>query len=289
MLLFRPRALRIMRSQSRLLTLFLIGLVLSQVAIAQPNLNVQVQRWLQVQSLSGQVRLILSNTRQSAKVSDRLSAVGDGITTGRQSAAQLALDSGIGFVDVAEQTQVIIQEIVVTANQGRVTRLAVPTGRAKLKLRRFTNPESRLEIQTPAGVSGVRGTEFGINVQPDGKTSVAVLDGRVDSSAQSKTVEINRGFQSFTMKGEPPSDPVPLKDDPGLTYKLDRQIVRGIRRLKLKGQVDVVNAVFVGGEPVLVDRHGQFEFDVVATSHPRLTVAVVTPLGKSQTYDLKLL
>jgi hypothetical protein len=278
-----------MRSQSKLLHLFLIGLVWSQVAIAQPNLNVQVQRWLQVQSLSGQVNLILSNTRQSAKVSDRLSAVGDGIVTGRQSAAQLALDNGIGFVDVAEQTQVIIQEIVVTANQGRVTRLAVPTGRAKLKLRRFSNPESRLEIQTPAGVSGVRGTEFGINVQSDGKTSVAVLDGRVDNSAQSKTVEINRGFQSFTMKGEPPSDPVPLKDDPGLTYKLDRQIVRGIRRLKLKGQVDVVNAVFVGGEPVLVDRHGQFELDVIATSHPRLTVAVVTPLGKSQTYDLKLL
>jgi hypothetical protein len=278
-----------MRSQSKLLHLFLIGLVWSQVAIAQPNLNVQVQRWLQVQSLSGQVNLILSNTRQSAKVSDRLSAVGDGIVTGRQSAAQLALDNGIGFVDVAEQTQVIIQEIVVTANQGRVTRLAVPTGRAKLKLRRFSNPESRLEIQTPAGVSGVRGTEFGINVQSDGKTSVAVLDGRVDNSAQSKTVEINRGFQSFTMKGEPPSDPVPLKDDPGLTYKLDRQIVRGIRRLKLKGQVDVVNAVFVGGEPVLVDRDGQFELDVIATSHPRLTVAVVTPLGKSQTYDLKLL
>ncbi len=289
MLLTRNQTLRTVRSQSRLLPFFLIGLLVVGGAIAQPNLNVQVQRWLQVQNLSGQVSLMTSNTRRAARVNDRLGAVGDGIATGRQSAAQLAMDSGIGFVDVAEQTQVVIQEISLTANQGRVTRLAVPTGRARLKLRRFTNPESRLEIQTPSGVSGVRGTEFGINVQPDGKTSVAVLDGRVDSSAQSKTVEINRGFQSFTMQGEPPSDPTPLKDDPGLTYKLDRQIVHGIRRLKLKGQVDVVNAVFVEGAPVLVDRYGQFELDVVATSHPQVTVAVVTPLGKSQTYDLKLL
>jgi hypothetical protein len=167
--------------------------------------------------------------------------------------------------------------------------MKVTQGRAKLKLRRFTNPESRFEIETPAGISGVRGTEFGINVQPDGKTSVAVLEGKVDSSAQDKTVGINGGFQSFTIAGEPPTDPVPLRDDPSLTYTLDRTIVNGNRRIALRGQVDTVNAVFIAGKPVLVDRKGEFVMAMQAVSHPKIEIQVVTPLGKTKNYSLKLL
>jgi hypothetical protein len=260
-----------------------------KATIAQPDLSVQVQRWLQFQNLSGQVNFISGGQTRAAQSGDRLTRPGDGVATGQQSMVQLALDTGIGFVDVTEQTKLVVQEMRLTSTQGRITRLKVTQGRAKLRLRRFTNPESRFEIETPAGISGVRGTEFGINVQPDGKTSVAVLEGKVDSSALEKTVGIKAGFQSFTMQGEPPSDPVPLKDDPTMTYTLDRKIANGKRELALRGQVDTVNAVFVAGQPVLVDRNGQFVVPVPVVSYPKLQIQVVTPLGKIQNYSIKLL
>jgi hypothetical protein len=260
-----------------------------QATIAQPDLAVQVQRWLQFQNLSGQVNFISGRQTRAAQSGDRLTRPGDGVATGQQSMVQLALDTGIGFVDVTEQTNLVVQEMRLTSSQGRITRLKISKGRAKLRLRRFTNPESRFEIETPAGISGVRGTEFGINVQPDGKTSVAVLEGKVDSSAQEKTVGIEAGFQSFTIPGEPPSDPVPLKDDPTMTYTLEQQITRGKRQLAVRGTVDAVNAVFVAGQPVSVDRRGQFVVPVRLVSYPKVQIQVVTPLGKVQNYSLKLL
>jgi hypothetical protein len=271
--------------------LFLAAMVglWGQATVAQPDLSVQVKRWLQFQNLSGQVNFISGGQTRAAQSGDRLTRAGDGVATGQQSMVQLALDTGIGFVDVTEQTKLVVQEMRLTSTQGRITRLKVTQGRAKLRLRRFTNPESRFEIETPAGISGVRGTEFGINVQPDGKTSVAVLEGKVDSSALEKTVGINAGFQSFTMQGEPPSDPVPLKNDPTMTYTLDRKIANGKRELALRGQVDTVNAVFVAGQPVLVDRNGQFVVPVPVVSYPKLQIQVVTPLGKIQNYSIKLL
>jgi hypothetical protein len=258
-------------------------------AMAQPDLSVQIQRWLQLQNLSGQVNFISGGRTRAAQSGDRLARPGDGVATGQQSMVQLALDTGIGFVDVTEQTNLVIQEMRLTPSQGRITRLKVTKGRAKLRLRRFTNPESRFEIETPAGISGVRGTEFGINVQPDGKTAVAVLEGKVDSSAQEKTVGINGGFQSFTIPGEPPSDPVPLRDDPSLAYTLEQTIAQGKRQLALRGTVDTVNAVFVAGQPVSVDRRGQFVVPIRLVSYPRVQIQVVTPLGKVQNYSLKLL
>jgi hypothetical protein len=71
----------------------------------------------------------------------------------------------------------------IAPNNGRITRLLVPRGQVRLQLRPFTNPGSRMEIETPAGTSGVRGTEFGLNVQPDGKMAIATLEGSVATSA----------------------------------------------------------------------------------------------------------
>lgn len=266
------------------------SVLLGTIAIAQPNnLSVQVKRWLQLQNLSGQVNYLSNRQSRAAQSGDRLQAPGDGVTTGKQSMVQLALDTGIGFVDVTEQTHLVVQEMRLTPSQGRITRLKISRGRAKLRLRRFTNPESRFEIETPAGISGVRGTEFGINVQPDGKMSVAVSEGKVDSSAQGKTVGLDAGFQNFTIPGEPPSDPVPITNDTTMTYTLDRNIAKGKRQLVLRGKVDNVNAVFVGDQPLVVDRAGQFIVSVPVVSHPRLKIQVVTPLGKTENYDLKLL
>uniref|UniRef100_A0ACD5H295 FecR domain-containing protein n=1 Tax=Desertifilum tharense IPPAS B-1220 TaxID=1781255 RepID=A0ACD5H295_9CYAN len=50
-------------------------------------------------------------------------------------------------------------------------------GQARFRVRRFNHPGSSLEIETPAGSSAVRGTEFGVSVHPDGKTGIATREG----------------------------------------------------------------------------------------------------------------
>jgi FecR protein len=265
-----------------LLTVLLLG----RPSVAQQTIKVQVNRTLDVQQVIGNVQATNSGRSRPAQTGDRLGQVGDGLTTSARSGAILGLDTGIGTIDVGASTQVTIQELSIQPDQSRVSRLQVAYGRVKLRLRKFSNPNSRLEIQTPAGISGVRGTEFGVAVSPNGKTAVAVLDGAVNTNAQNVDVIVPKGFQNFTIPGEPPSQPVPLTDDPNLTYSFERRLEQGQRRLRLVAQTDPVNQVWVNQQLYNPDRSGKFTVDVKLRSFPRVQVMVVTPLGQQKQYDL---
>jgi FecR protein len=270
--------------------LILAGLLLSLSPVAaQQVTRVRVDRWLAVSALSGSVTRQQGNRSQTAQMGDRIQSVGDGITTGGGASARLDVDTGIGSVYVSEGTKMRIQGMEVAPDNGRITRLQVLRGQVRLKVRRFTHGGSRLEIQTPSGLSGVRGTEFGVAVQPSGKTGMAVLEGKVVSSAQGREVVVNQGFQVFTIPGEPPSPPQPLRDDPSLEYRFEKTIEQGIRRARLVGKVDPVNTVIVAGVPQSTDREGRFRTDVkLVPSFFKLQVIVNTPLGKQKVYDLAL-
>jgi hypothetical protein len=268
-------------------TLGSVLLLAEDASWAQKAVEVRINRWLQVEQLTGNVYIELLNGGRSAQIGDRLSRVGDRITTGPRAFAKLALDTGVGTIEVAENTQVQIQTLdPPLPDQGRVTRLVVPRGRVRLRLRHFSSPNSRFEIQTPAGVSGVRGTDFGVSVQPSGKTGTAVLDGRVANSAQNQAVDIDANFQSLTLVGEPPQPPTPLKDDTGLNYRLEQKIYRQRRELTLVGQIDPVNSLLINGVPTDTDREGRFRRRIPMTSFPKVNLVVTTPLGKEKIYDL---
>ncbi len=271
-----------------------IGVVLSVLATATPaHPQTQVQarfdRAFTLKNLAGQVEIKPNQQAwRRAQANDLITSIGDQIKTGERSRVDLQLDVGIGSIQVAPSTLIQLREIRRNADESRVSLFYMPYGSARIKLRRFTNPNTRFEIETPAGVSGVRGTEFGVAAQPSGKTSVAVLDGRVNTNAQGQDVGVDAGFQNFTMPGEPPSQPVPLTDSTQLDYQLDKSIVGMQRQLKFVGKVDPVNVVFANGKVVDTDRQGQFQVSLPVTSRPRLEVIVQTPLGKEQRYDLRL-
>ncbi|MBD2021595.1 FecR domain-containing protein [Leptolyngbya sp. FACHB-36] len=268
----------------------LIALLLSMTHVgAQQTLRVRVNRAIAIQQVAGTVTCTLQRVTRSAQVGDRLQTVGDSIATGKNSTATLAVDTGIGFINVAENTQVRVRQLEYTPDNGRITRLQVTQGQVRLRVRRLTNPGSTLEIQTPAGISGVRGTEFGLGVQPNGKTGLAVLQGGVQNAAQGRAVAVNGGFQNFTIPGEPPSTPVPLREDTRLKHQFRQVIEGGVRKIQLVGQVDPVNLVLVEGNPQVTDRRGQFRTELrPVPSYLRLRVTVITPLGKQQVYDLAL-
>ncbi|NET36905.1 MAG: iron dicitrate transport regulator FecR [Cyanothece sp. SIO1E1] len=253
-------------------------------AIADP-LSVRGDRWLEVRRLAGNVVYKRGQTSRPAQIGLRLDAVGDSISTGKSSTTTLAIeDTGIGFVQVAERTTVQVQTLQITPGRGRVTKLSVPRGQARLQVRPFNNPESRLEILTPAGVSGVRGTDFGVSVQPDGKTGVATLEGEVTAAAQGESVAVTAGLQSLVIPGEPPSPPVPLRDDPGLDLR--RLEAKRRQTARLSGQIDPVNLLLIAEEPQVIDRDGMFDIRTPLPPNRRIQVTVITPLGTRQAYEL---
>ncbi len=257
-------------------------------AVSQPTVNVRVDRFLLIRRLDGRVNYVRGNTVRPAKIGDRLDTIGDGIDTEKASSATLVVDTGIGFLEVLEQTQLRILRLEFAPDNGRITHVNVLRGQVRLRLRAFTNPGSEFEIHTPAGLSGVRGTEFGVSIQPNGKTGVATLSGAVSTSAQNRAISVGAGFQNFTIPGEAPTTPVPLRNDASLSVRLEKIIDRGVRKVRLVGQVDPVNAITIDGQAQSTDRFGRFSALYLAASRLSIRVVVITPLGKSEAYEVAL-
>lgn len=266
-----------------MLVFTLITIMISQ-ALAEDSLKVRVNRWLEVRSISGNVVYQSSQRSKPATIGTKLNQIGEKITTGKNSKTLLALDTGVGFIEVAENTTLQIKEMGKTNNGGLLTDLQVSGGQIKLKLRRFTNQDSRLRIETPAGITGVRGTEFGISVQPNGKTGVATLTGSVVTSAEGQSVNVNKGFQSLIIPGEPPTPPVKLRDNPNLELQLLADI--GNQTAQVVGKVDPVNLLLIGNQPVNTNREGFFDVTVAMPRDRQISASVITPLGKRQNYEL---
>lgn len=265
--------------------LFVVG----SHSLAQQSLQVRVDRWLEVRQVTNNVTFAHNSTRRAARVGDRLQAVGDSIVTGKKSSAILFVDIGVGAIEVAEQTTLNIRTLDIAPDNGRITRLEVPIGNVRLRVRRFTHKGSELEIQTPVGLSGVRGTVFGLAVQPNGKTGLAVTQGVVKSTAQGRDANVIEGFQNFTLPGEAPSTPIKRTNGTSLQYEFEKIIEKSIRRVRLLGRVDPVNLVTVDGIPQVTDRNGRFKTDLwLVPSYLNIQVVITTPLGKTKTYALAL-
>ena len=251
------------------------------------SLRIRVNRWLELRNMSGTVDYFQSGQWRQAQIGQRLGAVGDGVRTGPASLARLAVDTEVGFVSVSENTTLRVMEFYTTPRGGKVTELDVSRGQARVFVRSFTNPDSRLEIRTPAGVNGVRGTDFGISIQPSGRSALVVDEGSVVSAAQGESVLVNAGFQNFTIPGEPPSPPVPITEDPNLNLlRLERRRQQGESILILEGNTFPVNLLVIDDETQQIDLDGNFELQLPLSGRQSIEVTVTTPLGKIQVYEL---
>lgn len=276
-----------------------VGFVLAIAAATAGALTLRGSRWLAVDQLSGQVSLIpYQGARHQAQIGDRLSNVGDILATGSNASARLEVDEQTGFVVLSEDTQVQVQALSITRSGGRITELTVSKGQVRLRVRPLTNPGTRLEIHTPSGVSGVRGTDFGVTVPPNGQTGVATLKGSVATSAQGQTVAVVANTQSVVYPEEPPIPPEPLRDDPTLFIE-QLSFMPGSSRFKtpmvrLVGYTDKVNLLKVNGNLEELSRTGRFDlvvplFENSAVNSPSnryVQATVTTPLGKKQRYEL---
>ena len=89
-----------------------ISLLSTASTNAQPPFQLLVKRFIAIKSLSGAVRYRAENSTSTAQVGQRLTEVGDAVTTGKQSSATLVIDNGIGTIQMSEKNRTFNRTIV---------------------------------------------------------------------------------------------------------------------------------------------------------------------------------
>lgn len=269
------------------LSSFLI-LLLSFVDV-HPSMANTSGRALTITQVNGSAQYLTASRSRPAAVGDQLTSTRDGVRTGRNASVTLTVDTTIGTITLRENTEVRIKRLALAPDNGRITHLYVPEGQVNLNLRPFTHAGSELDIETPSGVSGVRGTEFGVLVKPDGATGVATRSGEVAATAQTKTVAVQAGYQTLIRPDSPPASPTQIPPEPVFEYRVERVIRRGQRVLLLIGKIDPINQAYVDGELQILKPWGEFGYEALARRNTQVKVTVVTPLGDETDYDISLL
>ena len=261
----------------RLVALLFLGILLTfAIPLLARDIQLPASRFVEVRQIRGTV----TYQGRPARVGDRLTSPGQQIVTGRQSSAVLTVDTGIATINVAELTTIQVQNLSMAANGGRITRLSVPRGQARIQARPLTNSNSRLEISSPAGVTGVRGTEFGVGVGPNGKTGVSTLEGAVATTAKGRTVTVNGGYSSLVFPGDPPTPPKLTQEN--LKYELISLSAIDRNRVRLICTVDPLNLVFLNDQPLEMDKTGRVDTVVPRPANAEYRVVVRSPLGKEE-------
>ena len=123
--------------------------------------------------------------------------IGDRLRTGRKSRATVRL-SNLSILRVYELTTLEIQP---PQQAGHNPVLDLKAGAAY-----FFNRDKPLETQfrTPSASGAIRGTEFNLAVNDDGRTEITLLDGQIDLSNEQGAVQLNTGEQGIVEKGKAP-------------------------------------------------------------------------------------
>ncbi|NIV29818.1 MAG: hypothetical protein GWN58_10020, partial [Anaerolineae bacterium] len=177
--------------------------------------NVTIAQGATLDRVSGMVEILSANgdTWRLASVGDRVEA-GDRIRTSSHSTARLVFFEG-STTDLMPSTEVaFIQVSVRREGSDRIIALHQRLGRTYSRVQQLSDATSHFEIKTPTAIAGVRGTEFAIVVEDDGTTSVTVVEGLVEVTAQDKTVTVLAGEKTTVQPERPPSSPANLQATP---------------------------------------------------------------------------
>ena len=85
-------------------------------------------------------------------------------------------------ISIGENAKVKITKHIFDPNKNlRQTVVEVSLGAVRFVVTKEKNKDSTFKVITPAGIAGVRGTEFVVIVEPDGKTTFVGLEGAIET------------------------------------------------------------------------------------------------------------
>ena len=124
---------------------------------------------------SGEVQAEKQGTWTDLEIGAKL-AKGDSVKVGPASECQLKFAS-MAVVSIRENTQVTIDALALNDSTSQV-KLGLQAGTVLSKVKKLAGGDT-YAVRTQTAVGGVRGTEFGVTVTPQGSTLVSVKEGTV--------------------------------------------------------------------------------------------------------------
>ncbi len=149
-------------------------------------------------TVEGKIEVARKGTLQwTAGQANQILQPGDRLRTGLRSRATLRW-SDLSVTRVNELTSL---EIRPPAKDGQKPELDLKSGASY-----FFSREKPMDVQfrTPVASGAIRGTEFHLAVQEDGRTVLSLLDGEVELSAAQQTETLNSGEQGVVEPGRAP-------------------------------------------------------------------------------------
>jgi len=134
----------------------------------------------------------------------------DSVRTGNDSIAEIELDDG-STVKLGEETTIAILSLdEIGPAKEKVSIFNLILGEIKATVLKILGKKAGFEVQTPACIAGVRGTDFIVSAEADEAANVEVLDGNVVVEGiglygeRGAPLEIKAGLSSRIEKGKPP-------------------------------------------------------------------------------------
>lgn len=138
---------------------------------------------------------------------------GDRVKTGKGSQALMEFSNGIQVALNEDTDFLILSRWESEKGFTRILRLA--TGEVWVKTMGGPKP---LEIETPVATAAVKQTEFDIKVQPDGQTTLTVVEGIVEFGTAFGTCPIRTSTISYGNRGKKCTKPAPVDVAPNVAW-----------------------------------------------------------------------
>ncbi len=127
---------------------------------------------------------------------DQTLGAGDRIRTGENSRATIRLSNQALF-KMGELSEVVLPETQADGSETTVLK-----GVFNFFLR---DRPGGVNVRTPTTAAALRGTDFNLQVEPDGRTTLALIDGTVELSNDLGRLELASGEQGIVEPGRPPT------------------------------------------------------------------------------------
>jgi len=138
---------------------------------------------------------------------------GDRVKTGKGSQGLIEFTNGIQ-VAINEDTDFLILSRW-ESDKGITRILRLATGEVWVKTMGGPKP---LEIETPVATAAVKSTEFDLKVQPDGQTTLTVVEGIVEFGTAFGTCPIRTSTISYGNRGKKCTKPAPVDVAPNVAW-----------------------------------------------------------------------
>lgn len=143
--------------------------------------------------------------------------MGARVATGPSGSATLGLADG-SRLRLEASSLLVLGRLTIDADMQRNVGIEVLAGEVTADVR---EAGGRFEVQTTAGVAGVRGTTFRVAKGADGRTRLETLDGQVNLGNEQGDVDVDLGMGSAIEAAQVPSPPQALPAMPEPSRPLD--------------------------------------------------------------------